>query len=114
MAELRTLLKPDEAVKLYAVSVDSPRDSREFAEKIASDSGGQVAFALLSDPERRTIDAYGLRDPAYAGQEKEGIPHPAVYVLDKTGRVAWARVESDYRKRPTNAEIRAALNSLKE
>ena len=114
MAELRTLLKPDEAAKLYAVSVDSPRESREFAEKIASDGRGEVALALLSDPDSRTVDAYGLRDPAYAGQEKEGIPHPAVYVLDKTGRVAWARVESDYRKRPTNAEIRAALDSLKE
>lgn len=114
MAELRTLLKPDEAVGLYAVSLDSPEDSRKLAEKIASDKRGEVAFRLLSDPGSRTIDAYGLRDPAYAGQPIEGVPHPAVYVIDKAGRVAWARVESDYRKRPTNEEIRAALASLKE
>lgn len=114
MAELRTLLKPDEAVSLYAVSLDSPEKSRELAEKIASDKRGEVAFGLLSDPGSRTVDAYGLRDPAYAGQPQEGIPHPAVYVLDRAGRVAWARIESDYRKRPTNEEIRAALASLKE
>lgn len=100
-------------MKLYAVSVDSPRESREFAEKIASDGRGEVTFRLLSDLESRTVDAYGLRDPAYAGQPNEGIPCPAVYVIDEAGRVAWARIESDYRQRPTNEEIRAALDSLK-
>jgi len=29
------------------------------------------------------------------------------------GRVAWSKVEADYRKRPTNDEIRAALDSLR-
>ena len=113
MAELRTLLKSNEQVKLYAVSRDSHEESREFAKKIAQDGRGEVSFPLLSDPDSRVIDAYGLRDPAYAGQKVEGIPHPAVYVIDKTGRVAWARVESDYKKRPSNEEIRAALDALK-
>lgn len=113
MAELRSLLKDNESAKLYAVSVDSPEESRKFAEKIASDGKGEVSFAILSDAGSRTIDSYGLRDPAYAGQSREGIPHPAVYVLDETGRVVWARVESDYRKRPTVEEIRAALDALK-
>jgi len=34
-------------------------------------------------------------------------------VIDKQGRVAWAKIESDYKQRPTNEEIRAALDSLK-
>lgn len=106
-------MKKDEQVKLYAISVDSPEESKKLAEKIASDKRGEVNFTLLSDPEHQTIDAYGLRDPAYAKQKIYGIPHPAVYVIDKTGRVAWAKVESDYKKRPTNEQIRAALNSLK-
>ena len=113
MAELRSLLKPNEAVKLYAVSRDRPEESREFAKKIAEDGRGEVNFPLLSDPDSRVIDAYGLRDPAYAGQKVEGIPHPTVYVVDKAGHVAWARVESDYKKRPSNDEIRAALDALK-
>jgi peroxiredoxin len=54
-----------------------------------------------------------LRDPAYEGQKIYGIPHPAVYVIDKSGKVAWVKVESNYRQRPTNQEIRAALNTVK-
>ena len=113
MAELRSLLKKGENVKLYAISVDPPDVSKDFAKKIASDGKGEVNFPILSDPDHKTIDIYGLRDPAYQGQKFDGIPHPAVYVVDKTGKVTWAKVESNYRERPTNQEIRAALDALK-
>jgi len=106
-------LKKGENVNLYAISVDPPNVSKDFAEKIASDGKGAVSFPLLSDPEHKIIDTYGLRDPAYEGQKVYGIPHPAVYVIDKTGKVAWAKIESNYRERPTNQEIRAALDTLK-
>ena len=113
MAGLRTFLKQDENVKLIAISVDPPDVSKNFAEKIASDGKGRVSFPILSDPDHKIIDAYGLRDPAYEGQKVYGIPHPAVYVIDKQGKVVWAKIESDYKQRPTNEEIRAALDSLK-
>jgi len=106
-------LKKNESVKLFAISVDPPDVSKSFVDKIASDGKGAINFPLLSDPEHKTIDAYGLRDPAYNGQKVEGIPHPAVYVIDKQGKVGWARIESDYKQRPANEEIRAALESLK-
>lgn len=67
---------------------------------------------MLSDPDHRVIDAYGLRDPAYTAQKFEGIPYPAVYVIDKTGRVAWARIETDYKQRPSDEEIRAAVRAV--
>jgi peroxiredoxin len=113
LAELRSLLKKDEAARLYAISVDGAETSRTLASKIAADGKGTIGYGLLSDPGHRTIDAYGLRDPAYDGQEFEGIPHPATYVIGRDRRVAWAKVEADYRKRPTNAEVRAALDALK-
>lgn len=106
------MLKTGENIKLHAISVDPPDVSSKFAEKIASDGKGKVGFPLLSDPDHQIIDAYGLRDPAYKGQENYGIPHPAVYILDLEGKVVWARVESDYRKRPKNAELRAAIDQL--
>ena len=87
--------------------------SKTFAEKLRSDNKGAITFPILSDPDHKTIDAYGLRDPAYEGQKVYGIPHPAVYVIDKTGKVAWAKIESNYRERPANLEIRAALDALK-
>ena len=113
MAGLRALLKKDENVKLFAISVDTPEASKELAAKLAADKQGEINFPLLSDPNHRTIEAYGLRDPAYDGQKVAGIPHPAVYIIDKNGLVAWAKIESNYRERPTNGEIRTALNALK-
>jgi alkyl hydroperoxide reductase subunit AhpC len=62
-----------ENVKLYAISVDAPDVSKEFAKKIAADGKGEISFPILSDPDHKIIDAYGLRDPAYQGQSTYGI-----------------------------------------
>ena len=110
MAELRSLRKDGEPLDVYAISIDKPADSQKLAEKIAADGKGKVGYLLLSDPGSKTIDAYGLRDPAMKGM---GVPHPTVYVIDKAGKVAWAKVEEDFRVRPSNADIRTALDALK-
>jgi peroxiredoxin len=106
------LLRKNEPVRLFAISVDPPEASREFVRKIESDGKGAVQFQLLSDLGSRTIDAYGLRDPAYQGKSVYGIPRPAVFLIDGKGVVRWARIESDYRVRPSNSEIRSALDAL--
>ena len=87
--------------------------NKKFAEKIAADGKGKLSFPLLSDPNHKVIDGYGLRDPAYKEEKVYGIPHPAVYIINKDGKVTWAKIESDYRKRPTNDELRAVLDTLK-
>ena len=112
LSELRSLLKANEPVRLLAISVDDHEKTKQLMEKIAADGNGPVNYTMLSDPGHKIIDAYGLHDPAYDGKRFDGIPHPAVYVIDKNGRVAWAKVESDYKVRPSNADIRAALESL--
>ena len=91
-------MQGNEQVNVYAISVDGPAESREFAAKISADGKGDVSFPILSDPGHRLIDAYGIRDPDYNGQKFEGIPHPSVYIIDKDGRVAWTRVETDYKQ----------------
>jgi len=113
LAALRTLLKKGENVQLYAISIDPPDVSKKLTEKLAADGQGPIGYSLLSDPGHKVIDAYGLLDPSYKGQDVYGIPHPAVYVIDKNGRVSWAKIESNYRERPVNAEIRTALDALK-
>lgn len=97
---------------MLAISVDTPAESRQFAEKIAADGKGKPDFAFLSDPDHRVIDAYGIRDPDYNGQKFEGIPRPTVLVLDSNGQITWAKMELNYKERPTNEEIRTALNAL--
>jgi len=106
-------LKPDSGVVLLAISVDPAERSIEFIEKIEKDGKGKVNFPLLSDVGGKTIDAYGLYDPAYAGKGFDGIPHPAVYVLNKMRKIVWAKVEADYRKRPTITEIREGIKAAK-
>jgi len=105
-------LQPNEKVSLYAVSVDPAEKSKELMMKIAKDGKGAINFPILSDPNHQTIDAYGLFDPTYIGKGVEGIPHPSIYILDKNRKVVWVKIEPDYRKRPTNEEIRAELKKL--
>lgn len=113
LSELRTLLGKDESTKLYAISVDPADKQKVTMEKIAKDGKGDLNFPLLSDPDHKTIDAYGVYDPTYAGQRFDGIPHPVVIVLDKNRKVTFVKVEMDYKIRPSNQDIRAELAKLK-
>lgn len=99
-------------MNVFAISVDSPAESRDFADKIAADGKGKIDYQILSDPGHMVIDAYGIRDPDYNGQKFEGIPRPTIFVLDKNGRVTWSKVELNYKERPTNQDIRTALDAL--
>jgi peroxiredoxin len=99
-------------VKIYAISPDAPDESRKFAALIAADHRGELTFSLLSDPLSQIIDRYHLRDEAYAGKKEYGIPHPAVFVLDAKGRIRWTKIETDFRERPTNSEIAAAIDRI--
>ena len=112
LAELRSLAKAHEQIRLLAISVDDHETTRKFLEKIANDGRGSVNYTMLSDPDHKVIDSYGLHDPTYDGTKFDGIPHPAVYVIDQAGQVIWSKVESDYKVRPSNSDIRAALDSL--
>ena len=112
MAGLREIARAYPEVKIYAISPDSTEDGRKFAQLLASDHRGEVTFPLLSDPGSRVIDRYALRDEAYAGKKENGIPHPAVFVLDAKGRIRWMKIETDFRERPSNAEIAAAIDGM--
>ena len=112
LADLRDL-KPGEKFRMFAISIDPAEKSRELASKIAADGKGELPFQLLSDPGYKTISKYGLVDPAYEGKGIYGIPRASIYILDKDRKVVWARVETDYKKRPTNEEIRVGLGMVK-
>jgi peroxiredoxin len=96
---------------MWAISRDTPEESRGFMEKIAADGKGPVQFQLLSDPDHRVIDGYGLQDARYLKQRQEGIPVPTVYVIDRSGKVTWRKIDESIRNRPPTSEVRAALNA---
>lgn len=112
LADLRGLLNNGEKTQLFAVSIDPAEKSNGLIKKIESDGKGKVNFRLLSDPDAKTIDAYGLRDPRYAQEKVNGIPYPTVLVIDKNRKITWSRLDKDYKQRPTNEEIRAEIGRI--
>lgn len=76
---------------LLAISADPPDVLRETADAYA------FGFPLLADPELTAIDAYGLR---HVGGGLEGdISRPAVFVIDREGRIAWHELTENWRVR---------------
>lgn len=111
LSELRGLVKPDESVDLYAISIDPASKSAVLADRIGRDGKGALGFRLLSDPDHRVIDSYGLHDERYDGGEFAGIPRATVAVINASGRVTWVRISEDYKLRPSTAEIRSAIDA---
>lgn len=68
-------------------------------EKIKGQAGAD--FAMLSDPDHKVIDRYGLLND----KARRPIPHPATYIIDRKGIVRWRFVEVDYTKRPSNEDL---------
>jgi peroxiredoxin len=109
LGELKGLLTPEEKnrVQILAVSVDSHDDSKKFVQKLKEKFTGDLDFPLLEDKDHKVINRYGILNP-----NSKGWPHPATYVLDKQGVVRWRFIETDYKKRPTNAQILEALRKI--
>jgi peroxiredoxin len=93
--------------EILAVAIDSKADLQRMADKISRDDGKPPEFIFLSDPGHRVIDRYGLWNPA-----GRGWPHPTTLVIDRLGIVRWKFVEVDYKIRPSNEQILAALKAL--
>ena len=91
------------------MSVDSHEDSRQSLKSIQAQYPDDLALILLQDKDHKVIDRYGLLYTTSGG----GLPHPATYIIDPDGFIRWRFVEANYRTRPTNLQIRDALNKLK-
>ncbi len=67
-------------------------------------------YPLLSDPDHRVIDRYGLFNPNES--KRRPVPHPTTIVIDMQGVVQWKFVEINYKIRPELEDILAALEDL--
>lgn len=97
--------------EIVAVSSDDPSDLQRMVDRVAEENDGLVLdYTLLSDPGASVINRYGL----YNQDDPRGraIPHPTTYVIDTEGVVRWKMTEINYRVRPENTDILAALDAL--
>ena len=82
-----------------------------MVDRVAEENDGYIIdFALLSDPDGAIINRYGLFNQDDA--KGRAIPHPTAYVIDRDGRVHWKFTEVNYRVRPENEDILAALAEI--
>ena len=109
---MRRLLD-DEAkavTQILALSPDDAEGGRQMIARVASESGGAPDFPLLADPDFAVINRYGVYNPA--GFDGRRVPHPAVFVIDRAGRVTWKFLNTDARIRAENADILEALDRI--
>ena len=69
-------------VTVFGISKDSPDSHKKFADKFS------LPFPLLSDPEKKMIEAYGAwGEKTFLGKKYMGISRVS-YLIDPEGRVA--------------------------
>ena len=99
--------------ELIALASDDPSDLQMMVDRVAEENEGlMLDYTFLSDTGASVINRYGLfnqDDP-----RGRAIPHPTTYVIDREGVVRWKMTEVNYRIRPENEDIAAALNELKD
>jgi peroxiredoxin len=69
-----------------------------------------LEFPILSDPDLRMIDAYGLRH--VAAHDGQDIALSATVLIDTEGVVRWTSVTRNVRVRPNPDEVLAAIDAL--
>ncbi len=90
---------------MVAVSVDSPEDGAALKKKLG------LEFPLLSDPDRRVVDLYGVRHPS-GSPEGGDIARPATFLLDSKGVVRWRDFTDNWRIRVRPGRVIEQLERL--
>jgi peroxiredoxin len=106
---------------LVAISVENPDKSSGVAQK------NELEFTVLSDPQLETARKFGIvyelakqTDETYKTKgldiarnnemEKAELPLGATYIVDQSGKIVYAFLETDYKKR---AEPEVIIENLK-
>jgi len=92
------------------------RDMHKLRFPVLSDAGNQVArkFGLvyrLSPEMQAMYESIMTKLPGYNGDQSWELPLAATYVVQKDGKISWARIDADWRKRPEPEEILQKLKT---
>ncbi len=87
--------------QVLGISMDATHSLRAFGEQLG------ITYPLLSDfyPQGKVTDLYGVRHAA-------GMPERALFVIDKSGKVAWIHVHRPTGEAPDNEELFEVLRKL--
>ncbi|WP_339693456.1 peroxiredoxin family protein [uncultured Parasphingorhabdus sp.] len=96
----------DRGYNLYGLSYDSPDKQDRFSKN------QMLRYQMLSDQPSTVIDGFGLRDPQYTDGRAVGVPYASVFVIDKDGKIIAKSVSGDFKKRPSNEQILALVDSI--
>ena len=88
---------------ILGVSVDAPFANAAFADK------NQINFPILSDYERKMVEAYGVAHHDFAGMPGYTAAKRSVFVIDGGGNVRYAWVAPEPKFEPNYDEVRAAV-----
>ena len=92
--------------QVLGISVDTP-----FSQKAFSDANN-LNFPLLSDFERKAINAYGVPLPNFAGMEGFTSSQRAVFVIDKEGVIRFRWVGETPANEPDYDEVQRQVDQL--
>jgi peroxiredoxin len=92
------------------------RDMHKLRFPVLSDAGNQVArkFGLvyrLSPELQAMYESIMTKLPGYNGDQSWELPLAATYVVQADGKILWARVDADWRKRPEPEELLKVLHA---
>jgi len=108
---------------LVTVTPQTGANSRKIIEQ------HKLGYPMLSDPGNAVAAQYGLRFqmpdylialyqqfgvdlPAFNGDSSWSLPMPARFVIDRQGRIRYAKADPDYTRRPEPDEVMPILESL--
>jgi peroxiredoxin len=91
----------DAGIRVAAISVDAPDESRVLAQAKG------YTFTLLSDPDMKTITQYDLVDPI------DAAARPAEFLVDAGGTVRWRNLTNSVYVRATPEQVLLAAKTLK-
>jgi len=110
--------------QLLAISMDKPDKLKEtpgrdkLGYKLLSDSDAVAikAFGLAFKVDDKTVEkykGYGINLDAASGKDHHLLPHPAVYVVDRNGKISFAHFNADYKVRLEPKKILEAVQTAK-
>lgn len=100
---------------IVAVSSDRPPESRKMIAGVQAVYGITLTLPLLSDPDVRVIGRYGLvNEHTSPGPKNRLYATPGTFIVDPAGVVRWRMVDENWKLRPTNDLVMAALAAARK